>query len=98
MVYGEHALSIKGVVRNYAYLQNEVELMEYTGLKDKNCNDIYEGDILANLEYTNLYDTVKFIDGQFVCIDYPDMNLFDNLNEMDLEIIGHVYDGKKIVL
>ena len=46
-------------IRNY-------NLLQFTGLKDKNGNEIYEGDII-HLSNSNFYYKVVFEYGSFVC-------------------------------
>lgn len=80
---------------------DEVELMQSTGLKDKNGVEIFEGDIVktlgADLEVT--FSTIKFEEGAF-CVDYKDLGTeFDFLYFVDspLEVIGNIYENSELV-
>jgi len=79
---------------------NDVEIMQYTGLKDKNGKEIYEGDIL---QFTDNYNTdipphigvVKFnnasfyiTDGAYSCYRWIDINV---------EIIGNIYENPELI-
>ncbi|MEK8206987.1 YopX family protein [Paenibacillus sp. FSL L8-0696] len=71
---------------------SDFELMEYTGLKDKNDQEIYEGYILL-WEHKGLSVKVKvrFKDGMFLAGDMP---LYDCLDE---EIIGNIYENPELI-
>lgn len=80
---------------------DEVELMQSTGLKDKNGVEIFEGDIVktlgADLEVT--FSTIKFEEGAF-CVDYKDLGVeFDFLYFVDspLEVIGNIWENSELL-
>lgn len=102
VVYTPHiSLDLNGHVYN---LQNGLggeeyyELIQYTGLKDKNGKEIYEGDIISGLltiEEDN-YDFkghIIFEEGQFKC-EQAD---FDLWVYESLEIVGNVYENPDLV-
>lgn len=55
MIYGRRACAVKMFTPNYSYLDHEVEVMQFTGLCDKNNIEIYEGDIIKQ-EYQAEYN------------------------------------------
>jgi len=76
---------------------NECELMQYTGRKDINGNDIYDGDILKH------HGIVKWCNEfhQWTAID---LNWNDNREVHDLdyltspfEIIGNIYENPELI-
>ena len=79
----------------------ELEIMQFTGLKDRNCKEIYEGDILK-LEW---HDTpVKVVwsnrgwwllDGEF---DVKSDELLGNwITKEYTEIIGNIYESPELL-
>ncbi|MGH1757293.1 YopX family protein [Enterococcus hirae] len=79
----------------------DIELMQSTGLKDKNGVEIFEGDIVktldADLKVT--FSTIKFEEGAF-CVDYKDLGTeFDFLYFVDssLEVIGNIYENSELL-
>lgn len=75
----------------------EAELMQYTGLKDKNGNGIYEGDIIKfkHDDYTVPFTQyIKFVGGTYQTDDYHFY-----LHEIShyVEIIGNIYENPELL-
>ena len=77
---------------------DEIELMQYTGLKDKNNEEIYEGDIvtLHNNKYKVIFNTEE---ARFVLRDDEfEMNIpFTNNNNERMEVLGNVYENPELL-
>lgn len=74
---------------------DEVELMQSTGLKDKNGVEIYDGDILkAYLNNTMYIGKVYYEDGQwFGACDYLDYAVAYS----GAEVIGNIYENPELL-
>lgn len=66
---------------------------QYTGLKDKDGKEIYEGDILSDETYTNVYGEVYFEDGSFRVNLGNDRPLFEDMQDYELKVIGNLYEN-----
>ena len=80
---------------------DEIELMQYTGLKDKNNKEIYEGDIVK-LRANHGIGVVKYYDewGAFV-VEYvkskPLVVLGMSYYKEDIEVIGNIYENPELL-
>jgi len=66
-------------------------VMQYTGLKDKNNKEIYEGDILLNDYYGKSQIIVKWIADGF------NVNLLSKGGAKKCEIIGNIYQNSELI-
>jgi len=99
--YGMHQL------KNDEFVSvNDVELMQYTGLKDKNGKEIYEGDIVKldtsefkSDKYKHKFNSkVEYKYGMF-CISENDKKPVYNIYDVryHIEIIGNIYEDKELL-
>ncbi len=77
---------------------NDVELMQYTGLKDKNNKEIYEGDII--FLHGSKYKVIFKTEGARFVLRNNEFELeitFINNNNERMEIIGNIYENPELM-
>ena len=91
-------------------LDKNIILMPYTGLKDKNKKEIYEGDILNIFEVSEndtkeYISVVKFIESGFLVTEPNECQVplaaFHNLDKtyplFEIEVIGNIYENPELL-
>ena len=74
---------------------SNVEINQYTGLKDSEDYEIYEKDIVWN-EYNEEYQVVIFDEGEYKLMGESHIqNLYDALDYIDIR--GNVYEDLEII-
>ena len=78
----------------YVYDFDEVELMENTGLKDKNGRYIYEGDIV---EILGVYFEIKYRVLKGYVIENKEYTLSLEANLDSVSVVGNIYENKDLL-
>ena len=76
------------------------DIMQYTGLKDKNGISIYEGDIIR-YEFNELNYRIEFVNAEFIA-----RRFYENIENLyptefdygkECEVIGNIYEHKHLI-
>ena len=83
------------------FRMKNLELMQYTGLNDKNDKEIYEGDILffrdENTKYVVVWQDTAFIIKSIEIRKYSEKMCWLDDTEICCEIVGNIYENKKLL-
>lgn len=79
---------------------DEIELMQSTGLKDKNGKEIFEGDILYGYAGEDFWEIVEFDteEGKWIRKDiWYNSKLGLSENNEFMEIVGNIYENPELL-
>ena len=95
------AALMNGIIKLLNVDFKQFELLQYTGLKDENSKEIYEGDILffrdENTKYVVVWQDAAFIIKSIEIRKYSEEMCWLDDTEICCEIVGNIYENKNLL-
>lgn len=82
--------------RFFGFLYEDAPVMQFTGLKDKNGTEIYEGDIATHAKST-VYKYTDIITGEVVIEVSRGVVIGGWPASYDIEVIGNIYENPDLL-
>ncbi|MBN1467693.1 MAG: hypothetical protein JW924_03125 [Fusobacteriaceae bacterium] len=87
-----------GATTPRGFVPKDFDIMQYTGLNDRNGTEIYEGDIIKDLEISPSLNNIRVIrnfieDGFWLKEQIYDINRTRN----PIEVIGNIYENAELL-
>jgi uncharacterized phage protein (TIGR01671 family) len=99
MNYGGFNIHCSGKIQKECFINNEIlNVMQFTGLQDKDGDDIYEGDIVDGVLYKDYSKHVGFI-----LYDYNGYRIKTNTKSLGLDltekltVIGNIHQNPELL-
>lgn len=70
---------------------------QFTGLKDRNGKEIYEGDIVSIITDCAAFIYKIVFDEGWFCLADKDNNVWDDMIGKEIKVIGNIYDNSELL-
>ena len=87
---------LEGHFHEMPHERQQFKLMQYTGLKDKNGVEIYEGDIVRGDFFDGVWK-VFFWEGCFTLKPYAKATMANYNCPRSMEVIGNIYQNRELL-
>lgn len=84
-------------LQSFMFHFGDKELMQYTGLNDKNGKEIYEGDIFRDDAWTVIRAVIEFEQGTFGWWSDGGEEFIELRECKNIEVVGNIYENPELL-